>query len=119
MGSPLPNIAIASNFRCAHGWSCSSPSATAYSTPHQKGVIHRDLKPSNVLVEVHDVRPVPKIIDFGIAKAMGQQLTEQSLHTAFDQMVGTPLYMSPEQAGQSCRGCRYAQRHLFAGRGVV
>jgi serine/threonine protein kinase/tetratricopeptide (TPR) repeat protein len=70
---------------------------------HQKGVIHRDLKPSNLLVEVHDVRPVPKIIDFGIAKAMGQQLSEQSLHTAFDQMVGTPLYMSPEQAGQSCK----------------
>ena len=64
-------------------------------------MIHRDLKPSNVLIEVHDVRPVPKIIDFGIAKAMGQQLTEQTLHTAFDQMVGTPLYMSPEQAGQS------------------
>ncbi len=68
---------------------------------HQKGVIHRDLKPSNLLVEVHDVRPVPKIIDFGVAKAMGQQLTEQSLHTALDQMVGTPLYMSPEQAGQN------------------
>ena len=68
---------------------------------HQKGVIHRDLKPSNLLVEVHDVRPVPKIIDFGIAKAVGQQLSEQSLHTALDQMVGTPMYMSPEQAGQS------------------
>ena len=68
---------------------------------HQKGVIHRDLKPSNLLVEVHDVRPVPKIIDFGIAKAMGQQLTEQSLHTGLSQMVGTPTYMSPEQAGQS------------------
>ena len=68
---------------------------------HQKGVIHRDLKPSNLLVEVHDVHPVPKIIDFGIAKAIGQQLTDQSLHTALDQMVGTPLYMSPEQAGQS------------------
>jgi serine/threonine protein kinase/tetratricopeptide (TPR) repeat protein len=68
---------------------------------HQKGVIHRDLKPSNLLVELHDVRPVPKIIDFGIAKAIGQQLTEQSLYTGFDQMVGTPLYMSPEQAGQS------------------
>ena len=66
-------------------------------------MIHRDLKPSNLLVEVHDVLPVPKIIDFGIAKATGQQLTEQSLHTAFDQMVGTPLYMSPEQAGQSCK----------------
>ncbi len=68
---------------------------------HQKGVIHRDLKPSNVLVEVHDVRPVPKIIDFGVAKAMGQHLTELTLHTGFDQMVGTPLYMSPEQAGLS------------------
>ena len=64
-------------------------------------MIHRDLKPSNLLVEVHDVRPVPKIIDFGIAKAMGQQLTDQSLHTGLSQMVGTPLYMSPEQAGQS------------------
>ena len=70
---------------------------------HQKGVIHRDLKPSNLLVEVHDVRPVPKIIDFGIAKALGQQLTEKTFHTAQSQMVGTPLYMSPEQAGQSCQ----------------
>ena len=68
---------------------------------HQKGVIHRDLKPGNLLVEVHDDRPVPKIIDFGVAKAMGQQRTNESLHTRFDQMVGTPLYMSPEQAGQS------------------
>ncbi|MHB0959623.1 MAG: tetratricopeptide repeat protein [Pirellulaceae bacterium] len=68
---------------------------------HQKGVIHRDLKPSNILIEVHDVRPVPKIIDFGVAKAIGPQLTEKTLHTGFDQMVGTPLYMSPEQAGQS------------------
>src|SRR4030067_658114 len=65
---------------------------------HQKGVIHRDLKPSNLLVEVHDVRPVPKIIDFGIAKAVGQQLTEKTFHTAQSQMVGTPLYMSPAQA---------------------
>ena len=68
---------------------------------HQKGVIHRDIKPSNVLVEIHDVRPVPKVIDFGVAKAIGHQLTEKTLHTGFDQMVGTPLYMSPEQAGQS------------------
>jgi len=71
---------------------------------HQKGVIHRDLKPSNVLVEVHDVTPVPKIIDFGVAKAVGRHLTEQSLHTGLSQMVGTPLYMSPEQAGQSSLG---------------
>jgi eukaryotic-like serine/threonine-protein kinase len=68
---------------------------------HQKGLIHRDLKPSNVLVEMHDVIPVPKVIDFGVAKAIGHSLTEKTLHTAFSQLVGTPLYMSPEQAGQS------------------
>jgi serine/threonine protein kinase/peroxiredoxin/tetratricopeptide (TPR) repeat protein len=65
---------------------------------HQKGVIHRDLKPSNVLVELHDVTGVPKIIDFGVAKAINQELTERTLHTGFSQMIGTPLYMSPEQA---------------------
>src|SRR5215207_8651188 len=65
---------------------------------HQKGVIHRDLKPSNVLVTLHDERPVPKVIDFGIAKAAGQALTDKTLFTNFAQMLGTPLYMSPEQA---------------------
>ena len=65
---------------------------------HQKGIIHRDLKPSNVLVTLHDDRPVVKVIDFGIAKAIGQQLTEKTLFTNFAQMLGTPLYMSPEQA---------------------
>jgi serine/threonine protein kinase len=68
---------------------------------HQKGIIHRDLKPSNILVAVHDVTPVVKVIDFGVAKAVGQQLTDKTLYTAFSQMVGTPMYMSPEQAGQS------------------
>jgi serine/threonine protein kinase/tetratricopeptide (TPR) repeat protein len=68
---------------------------------HRKGIIHRDLKPSNVLVEVHDVRPVVKVIDFGIAKAVGQQLTDHTLYTGVAQLVGTPLYMSPEQAGLS------------------
>ena len=68
---------------------------------HQKGIIHRDIKPSNVIVAIHDVRPVVKVIDFGVAKAIGQQLTDNTLYTAFSQMVGTPLYMSPEQAGQS------------------
>ena len=102
-GTPITEYCDRRNSRPASGWRCSSPSATACSTRIRKGVIHRDLKPSNLLVEVHDVRPVPKIIDFGIAKATGQQLTEQSLHTAFGQMVGTPLYMSPEQAGQSCK----------------
>jgi WD40 repeat protein/serine/threonine protein kinase len=68
---------------------------------HQKGIIHRDLKPSNILVVMHDTTPVPKVIDFGIAKALGQELTDKTLFTGFAQMVGTPLYMSPEQAGQS------------------
>ncbi len=66
---------------------------------HQKGVIHRDIKPSNVLVTVNDAVPVPKIIDFGIAKATNQQpLTDKTLFTAFEQFIGTPAYMSPEQA---------------------
>lgn len=65
---------------------------------HTKGVIHRDLKPANVLVELHDVKAIPKVIDFGIAKATGQQLTDRTLQTGFSQLVGTPLYMSPEQA---------------------
>ena len=65
---------------------------------HQKGIIHRDIKPSNVLVTLHDGTPLVKVIDFGIAKAMGQQLTDKTLFTGFAQLIGTPLYMSPEQA---------------------
>jgi eukaryotic-like serine/threonine-protein kinase len=66
---------------------------------HQKGIIHRDLKPSNILVEAHDDRPVPRVIDFGLAKALGgQSLTEHSLLTGFGTVAGTPLYMAPEQA---------------------
>jgi tetratricopeptide (TPR) repeat protein len=65
---------------------------------HQKGVIHRDLKPSNLLVTLHDGVPVVKVIDFGIAKAVGQQLTDKTVYTGFAQFIGTPLYMSPEQA---------------------
>ena len=68
---------------------------------HMKGIIHRDLKPSNVIVELDDVRPVPKVIDFGVAKATGQQLSSHTIYTQFAQLVGTPLYMSPEQAKQS------------------
>jgi serine/threonine protein kinase/tetratricopeptide (TPR) repeat protein len=68
---------------------------------HQKGIIHRDLKPSNVLVSRHDTTPVVKVIDFGIAKALGQELTDKTLFTGLAQMIGTPLYMSPEQAGMS------------------
>jgi serine/threonine protein kinase/WD40 repeat protein len=65
---------------------------------HLKGIIHRDLKPSNVMVTMHDSVAVVKVIDFGIAKATGQQLTEKTLFTNFAQLVGTPMYMSPEQA---------------------
>jgi serine/threonine protein kinase/tetratricopeptide (TPR) repeat protein len=65
---------------------------------HQKGVIHRDIKPSNILVSVNDGVAVPKVIDFGIAKATQGRLTDQTLFTAFEQFIGTPAYMSPEQA---------------------
>ncbi len=68
---------------------------------HQKGIIHRDIKPSNILVTMHDGVPVPKVIDFGIAKATEQRLTEKTLFTAFEQFMGTPAYMSPEQAEMS------------------
>src|SRR5947209_4242693 len=65
---------------------------------HQKGIIHRDLKPSNVMVTLYDGRPVPKVIDFGVAKATDQKLTERTPFTQFGALVGTPEYMSPEQA---------------------
>ncbi len=69
---------------------------------HQKGIIHRDIKPSNVLVTLHDGVPVPKVIDFGIAKATtDQRLTDKTVFTAFEQFIGTPAYMSPEQAEMS------------------
>src|SRR5204863_3837403 len=69
---------------------------------HQKGIIHRDLKPSNILVSIVDGAPVPKVIDFGIAKATNNQpLTDKTLFTAFAQFIGTPAYMSPEQADMS------------------
>lgn len=68
---------------------------------HQKGVIHRDIKPSNVLVTLHDETAVPKVIDFGVAKALGHSLTDKTIYTRFAAMIGTPLYMSPEQAEMS------------------
>jgi serine/threonine protein kinase/Tfp pilus assembly protein PilF len=68
---------------------------------HQKGIIHRDIKPSNVLVTVNDGLPVPKVIDFGIAKATQGELAEKTVYTQFQQLIGTPAYMSPEQAGMT------------------
>lgn len=68
---------------------------------HQKGIIHRDLKPSNTMITLHDGVPVPKVIDFGIAKAMDQRLTDETVFTRYAEMIGTPEYMSPEQAEMS------------------
>jgi serine/threonine protein kinase len=74
------------------------PVCQALQHAHQKGIIHRDIKPSNVLVALYDDRPVPKVIDFGVAKAAGQPLTDKTLMTGYGAVVGTPEYMSPEQA---------------------
>jgi serine/threonine protein kinase len=74
------------------------PVCQAIQHAHQKGIIHRDIKPSNVLVTLHDGVPVPKVIDFGIAKATDQHNYEQTAFTQFGQFVGTPEYMSPEAA---------------------
>jgi serine/threonine protein kinase len=84
---------------------------------HQKGVIHRDLKPSNVLVTEHDGKPVPKVIDFGLAKTLNAAgaLTDMTLHTAFGSVVGTPLYMAPDQ----CPGRGHANRRVRPRRDLV
>ena len=81
---------------------------------HQRGITHRDIKPSNVLVTLIDGQAVPKMIDFGVAKAIEQRLTERPLFTQFGALVGTPEYMSPEQAGDPVTGID-TQRRLFLG----
>jgi serine/threonine protein kinase len=80
------------------------PVCHAIQHAHQKGIIHRDIKPSNVLVTMYDDRPVPKIIDFGVAKAVEQRLTERTVYTQFGTLVGTFEYMSPEQAEMNALG---------------
>src|SRR6266516_4103742 len=78
-----------------------SQGCNAVQHAHQKGIIHRDLKPSNILVTLHDGEPVPKVIDFGIAKATEGRLTDLTVYTELHQVIGTPAYMSPEQAEMS------------------
>ena len=80
------------------------PVCQAIQHAHQKGIIHRDIKPSNVLVTMYDGKPVPKVIDFGVAKAVEQRLTERTLFTQFGAMVGTFEYMTPEQAEMNAFG---------------
>ena len=80
------------------------PVCQAIQHAHQKGIIHRDIKPSNVLVTMYDDKPVPKVIDFGVAKAIEQRLTEKTLFTQFGALVGTFEYMSPEQAEMNAFG---------------
>jgi serine/threonine protein kinase len=80
------------------------PVCQAIQHAHQKGIIHRDIKPSNVLVTMYDDKPVPKVIDFGVAKAIEQRLTEKSVYTQFGMLVGTFEYMSPEQAEMNAFG---------------
>jgi serine/threonine protein kinase/Flp pilus assembly protein TadD len=80
------------------------PVCQAIQHAHQKGIIHRDIKPSNVMITLYEGKPVPKVIDFGVAKAIGQQLTERTLCTQYGALVGTFEYMSPEQAEMSALG---------------
>ena len=100
-GVPITHYCDAAKLTTPQRLELMIPVCRAVQSAHQKGVIHRDIKPSNVLVTLHDGKPVPKVIDFGIAKATGQSLTDKTLFTRFHQFVGTPQYMSPEQAEMS------------------
>src|SRR2546425_11979385 len=100
-GMPITNYCDQANLSTRERLELFIKVCRAVQHAHRKGVIHRDLKPSNVLVTLHDGEPVPKVIDFGVAKALGQKLTDKTLFTRFEQMIGPPAYMSPEQAALS------------------
>ncbi|MCW5775696.1 MAG: protein kinase [Phycisphaeraceae bacterium] len=100
-GVPITEYCDANHLTTRERLELFDPVCRAVQHAHQKGVIHRDLKPSNILVTLHDGVPVPKVIDFGIAKATNARLTERTLFTEHRAMIGTPAYMSPEQAEMS------------------
>src|SRR5204862_1212940 len=103
-GVPITQYCDEHHLTCKQRLELFVPVCQAVQHAHQKGIIHRDLKPSNVMVCLYDGQPVPKVIDFGIAKATGQKLTERTLFTQYGTMVGTLEYMSPEQAEMSALG---------------
>jgi serine/threonine protein kinase/tetratricopeptide (TPR) repeat protein len=97
-GTPITDYCVENNLSVHERLELFVQVCRAVQHAHQKGIIHRDLKPSNVLVTLDEGRPAPKVIDFGVAKAINQQLTEKTIFTTVAQLIGTPLYMSPEQA---------------------
>jgi serine/threonine protein kinase/WD40 repeat protein len=97
-GTPITDYCDACKLSLKERLELFIPACQAIQHAHQKGIIHRDIKPSNVMIALYDDKPVPKVIDFGVAKATGQSLSAETLNTGFGGVIGTPQYMSPEQA---------------------